>query len=198
MLILITRAERKAAEEAASAAVLAAAQVAQAQDSKAEASTTALGASETPASVVANDTHLRSAAKSTSLVTAFASKKRGTKRRRSLSPVPSSLLFGQLVAQYPESDVRFTPLLAKPHTTPSDAATPQTSRAETYLFAAPLLHRISLPPHTTTSILPPGTGAQVRAEGLKVPHSEGYELGGSKRQMWARKRAEKTGKGTEE
>ncbi|KAK1061628.1 hypothetical protein LTR12_009053 [Friedmanniomyces endolithicus] len=193
MLILVTRAERKAAEEAAGAAVSAAAQVAEAHDSKAEASLTAFGASETPASV-ANGTHLRSAAKSTSLVTAFASKKRGTKRRRSLSPVPSSFLFGQLVAQYPESDVRFTPLLAKPHTTTSDAAI-----RETFFFAAPLLRPIDPHSLTTPSLLPPdGPSTEAQHESPKVPRFEGYKLGDSKRQMWAKKRAAQKAEGMKE
>ncbi|KAK0247442.1 hypothetical protein LTR48_002911 [Friedmanniomyces endolithicus] len=186
MLVLVTRAERKAAEEAAGAAVSAAARVAGAHDSKAEASSTAFGASETTASV-ASGTHLRSAAKPTSAGTASPSKKRGTKRRRSLSPVPSSFLFGQLVAQYPESDVRFTPLLAKPHTTISDAATPQSSPQETYLFAAPSLRPISPPLYTPPNL--PGASTEARLDEPKMPQFKCYGLGGSKRQMWAKKRA---------
>ncbi|KAK0363966.1 hypothetical protein LTR91_019140 [Friedmanniomyces endolithicus] len=184
MLVLVTRAQRRAAEKAASATVSAATQANETHDE----SSRAFDASETPASV-AVDTHLRSAAKPTSAGTASPSKKRGTKRRRSLSPVPAPYHFGLSLAQYPESDVRSTPLLAKPHITTSDAATPQTSPQETYLFAAPFLRPIAPSSLATPDLLPSGLSPEARLEEPKMPHFESYELGASKRQMWAKKRA---------
>ncbi|KAK0271203.1 hypothetical protein LTR35_000167 [Friedmanniomyces endolithicus] len=184
MLVLVTRAQRKAAEIAARPAVSAAAQASGTHDE----SSRAFDASETPTSV-ADDTHLLSAAKSTSAGTAPRSKKCGTKRWRSLSPVPAPCLSGLSLAQYPESDVRSTPLLAKPHITTSDAATPQTSPQETYLFAAPFLRPIAPPSLATPDILPSGLSTEARPQEPKVPQFKCYELGGSKRQMWAKKRA---------
>ncbi|KAK1044809.1 hypothetical protein LTR33_015262 [Friedmanniomyces endolithicus] len=186
MLVLVTRAQRKAAEKAARPAVSAAAQASGTHDE----SSRAFDASETPTSV-ADDTHLRSAAKPTSAGTAPPSKKRGT------SAGEACRLSRRLVtpAQYPESDVRSTPLLAKPHITTSDAATPQTSPQETYLFAAPFLRPIAPPSLATPDILPSGLSTEARPQEPKVPQFKCYELGGSKRQMWAKKRPAQKARG---
>ncbi|TKA75547.1 hypothetical protein B0A55_03535 [Friedmanniomyces simplex] len=141
----------------------------------------AFGGSETPALVepgsVADDTPPRIAANASSSRTAPSGKKRGTKRQRSPSPAPapapSPYRFRPLLARYPDSDIRSTPL-----TTSSTAAPPAPACGRSYHFAAPLLRPASPPPNRPSRCLrkpPPRPITAAEHAELKQAESLGLE-----------------------